>query len=58
MRDTTIQDRVLLLLDDAAIPPTNHANEQAIRMSTIFRKVTNRFHSAWDAICLQPYARL
>jgi hypothetical protein len=36
---------VLLFPDDAAIPPTNHVSEQAIRMSTIFRKVTNRFHS-------------
>jgi transposase len=38
---------LFLFLDDAAIPPTNNASEQAIRMSTVFRKVTNGFRSAW-----------
>jgi transposase len=32
---------------DASIPPTNNASEQAIRMSTVFRKVTNEFRSDW-----------
>jgi transposase len=36
-----------LFLDDAAIPPTNNSSEQAIRMSTVFRKVTNGFRSQW-----------
>jgi transposase len=36
-----------LLLEDAAIPPTNNASEPAIRMSTVFRKVTNGFRSQW-----------
>jgi len=44
-RYTTIQDHVFL--DAAAIPPTNNASEQAIRMSTVFRKVTNGFRSEW-----------
>jgi transposase len=29
------------------VPPTNNSSEQAIRMSTIFRKVTNGFRSQW-----------
>jgi transposase len=36
-----------VFLDDAAIPPTTNASAQAIRMSTVFRKVTNGFRSAW-----------
>ncbi|MCK5719392.1 MAG: hypothetical protein KAH84_05505, partial [Thiomargarita sp.] len=32
--------------------PTNNSSEQAIRMSTIFRKVTNGFRSEWAKICL------
>jgi transposase len=46
-RDAKIQDHVFLFLDDAAIPPTNNSSEQAIRMSTVFRKVTNGFRSNW-----------
>ena len=46
-RDAKIQDHLCLVLEDAAIPPTNHASEQAIRMSTVFRKVTNGFRSDW-----------
>ena len=46
-RDAKIQDSLFLFLDDAAIPPTNNSSEQAIRMSTVFRKVTNGFRSEW-----------
>ena len=42
-----IQDSLFLFLEDAAVPPTNNSSEQAIRMSTIFRKVTNGFRSDW-----------
>ena len=38
---------MFLFLDDATIPPTNHASEQAIRMSTVVRNVTNGFRSDW-----------
>jgi len=38
---------LFLFLEDATIPPTNNASEQAIRMSTVFRKVTNGFRSVW-----------
>ena len=34
-------------LEDASIPPTNNSSEQAIRMSTVFRKVTHGFRSDW-----------
>ena len=46
-RYAKIQDHLCLFLDDAAIPPTNNSSEQAIRMSTVFRKVTNGFRSDW-----------
>jgi transposase len=46
-RDAKIQDHLFLFLEDATIPPTNNSSEQAIRMSTVFRKVTNGFRSIW-----------
>jgi transposase len=46
-RYTKIQDSLFVFLDDAAIPSTNHAREQAIRMSTVFRKVTHGVRSEW-----------
>jgi len=42
-----IKDNLFLFLEDCTIPPTNNSSEQAIRMSTIFRKVTNCFRSDW-----------
>lgn len=44
---TKIRDHLFLLLEDASIPPTHNSSEQAIRMSTVFRKVTNGFRSQW-----------
>lgn len=41
------QNHLCLFLDDAAIPPTNNSREQAIRMRTVFRKVTHGFRSHW-----------
>ena len=46
-RYAKIQDNLFRLLDDATIPPTNNTSEQAIRLSTVFRKVTNGFRSDW-----------
>jgi len=46
-RDTKIRDHLCLFLEDASIPPTNNSSEQAIRMSTVFRKVTNGCRSDW-----------
>lgn len=46
-RDPKIQEHLFLFLEDAAIPPTNNSSEQAIRMSAIFRRVTNGFRSEW-----------
>jgi len=40
-------DNLFLFLEDATIPPTNNSSEQAIRMSVIFRRVTNGFRSEW-----------
>ena len=46
-RYAKIQENLFLFLEDATIPPTNNSSEQAIRMSTVFRKVTNGFRSDW-----------
>ena len=46
-RFTDIRDNLFLFLEDDSIPPTNNSSEQAIRMSTLFRKVTNGFRSDW-----------
>ncbi|MEG5019694.1 MULTISPECIES: IS66 family transposase [unclassified Microcoleus] len=40
-------DNLFLFLEDAGIPPTNNSSEQAIRMSVVFRRVTNGFRSEW-----------
>ncbi len=42
-----IRENLFLFLDDATVPPTNNSSEQAIRLSAIFRKVTNGFRSNW-----------
>jgi len=44
-----IQDHLLLFLMHEDVPPTNNASEQALRWSTVFRKVTNGFRSEWGA---------
>ena len=41
------REHLFLFLDDASVPPTNNASEQALRMSVVFRKVTNGFRSDW-----------
>jgi transposase len=46
-RDAKIRDHLFLFLDDASIPPTTNSSEQAIRLSTVFRKVTTGFRSEW-----------
>jgi transposase len=38
---------LFLFFDDASVPPTNNSSEPAIRMSTVFRKVTHGFRSEW-----------
>jgi len=38
---------LFLFLDDASVPSTNNTSEQALRLSVIFRKVTNGFRSDW-----------
>ena len=42
-----LMDNLFLFLEDVTIPPTNNSSEQAIRMSVIFRRVTNCFRSEW-----------
>ena len=42
-----LQDNLFLFLEDTTLPATNNASEQALRLSVIFRKVTNGFRSDW-----------
>ena len=53
-----LMDNLFLFLEDAAIPPTNNSSEQAIRMSVIFRRVTNCFRSEWGEIYLRRFVQL
>jgi len=46
-RYMNLQDNLFLFLEDATIPPTNNDSERDLRMSKIFRKVTNGFRSIW-----------
>jgi transposase len=46
-RYTQIKEHLFVFLRDGSIPPTNNSSEQAIRLSVIFRKVTNGFRSDW-----------
>jgi transposase len=49
------RDKLLMFLQDPAIPPANNESEQALRSSIIHRKATNGFRSEWGA---QAYAAL
>lgn len=46
-RYRNLRENLFLFLEDTTIPPTNNASEQALRLSVIFRKVTNGFRSDW-----------
>ncbi len=43
------RDKLLVFLSRPDVEPTNNAAERALRMSVVFRKVTNGFRSAWGA---------
>ena len=47
--DLEARDKLLVFLTRRDIEPTNNASERALRMSVIFRKVTNGFRSTWGA---------
>jgi len=46
-RYAALKEHLFLFLEDASIPPTNNQSERDLRMSKIFRKVTNGFRSNW-----------
>ena len=43
------RDKLLVFLTRRDVEPTNNISEQALRMSVIFRRVTNGFRSVWGA---------
>lgn len=43
------RDKLLVFMRRRDVPPTNNVSEQGLRMSVIFRKVTNGFRSCWGA---------
>ena len=47
--DLEARDKLLVFMARRDVEPTNNASEQALRMSVIFRKVTNGFRSNWGA---------
>ena len=47
--DLEARDKLFVFLTRRDIEPTNNASERALRMSVIFRKVTNGFRSTWGA---------
>jgi transposase len=47
--DLEARDKLLVFLTRRDVEPTNNASERALRMSVIFRKVTNGFRSTWGA---------
>ena len=52
LRDTievTARDKLLVFLTRRDVDPSNNVSEQALRLSVIFRKVTNGFRSLWGA---------
>jgi transposase len=42
-------EKLFVFLVEPGVPPTNNSSEQAVRWSTVFRKVTNCFRSYWGA---------
>ena len=47
------RDKLFVFVTRRNVPPTNNLSERLLRLSVIFRKVTNGFRSAWGA---QVYA--
>lgn len=47
--DLEARDKLFVFLTRRDVEPTNNASERALRMSVIFRKVTNGFRSTWGA---------
>jgi transposase len=46
-RYAALTHHLFLFLEDVSIPPTNNQSERDLRLSKIFRKVTNGFRSDW-----------
>lgn len=44
-----VQEQLLVFMSDREVPTTNNVSEQALRMSAVFRKVTNGFRVEWGA---------
>jgi transposase len=43
------RDKLFVFVTRRDVPPTNNVSERALRLSVIFRKVSNGFRSAWGA---------
>jgi len=42
-----VGEQLLLYMRDRELPTTNNVSEQVLRLSSIFRKVTNSFRVGW-----------
>lgn len=48
-RYTKVREQSLVFMSDREVPTTNNVSEQALRLSVVFRKVTNGFGVEWSA---------
>ena len=44
-----MREQSLVFMSDREVPTTNNVSEQALRLSVVFRKVTNGFGVEWSA---------
>jgi transposase len=44
-----VRDKLLVFMRRRDVEPTNNGSEQKLRLSVIFRRVTNGFRSEWGA---------
>ena len=48
-RYVKVREQLLVFMSDREVPTTNNVSEQALRLSAVFRKVTNGFRVEWGA---------
>ena len=46
-RCLNVREQLLVFMSDREVPTTNNVSERALRMSAVFRKVTNAFRVEW-----------
>ena len=52
-----VRAQLLVLMSDREVPTTDNVSEQALRVSAVFRKVTNGFRVEWALSCTAACGR-